>query len=94
MQDEHTYQIREYREGTDGKVPCPKCRQLIPVNANSCFACGVHFQGCAGDFVTPTKRTGLGFGRFMKYATIVVLIILILCLTTYIVMKNLQGTLG
>ena len=50
MSDEDTYQIRDYREGTDSKTPCPRCGALIVLNATTCLECGAHFRGRAVDF--------------------------------------------
>jgi hypothetical protein len=50
MKDDETYRIGEYRDGTDSRGPCPRCGQMLPLNATSCHACGVNFRGQAGDF--------------------------------------------
>ena len=50
VKEDDTYRIRDYREGTDSKTPCPKCGALIALNATTCHECGVHFRGRAVDF--------------------------------------------
>ena len=54
VKDDDTFKIRDYREGTDSKTPCPKCGALIALNATTCHECGVHFRGRAVD-VSPAS---------------------------------------
>jgi uncharacterized membrane protein YvbJ len=50
------FRIGDYRDGTAGRVPCPKCGTLIIEDATQCYACGIHFQrGTAYDF-SPRAR--------------------------------------
>jgi hypothetical protein len=63
------FKIDDYRYGTAGRVPCPKCGTLIIDDATHCYACGVHFTGgTAYDFSGRAKPRGRAWARWLTIA--------------------------
>ena len=70
-----SYKMSDYRKGTAGRVPCPRCGTLLAEDATSCFDCGVHFSGgTAYDFSTATQSSVRG-RRFLRIVVVVMLVL-------------------
>lgn len=48
--------FREQVERGDKLVRCVRCSKIIPVSAERCPECGVHFQGDAGEIAREPDR--------------------------------------
>lgn len=71
------FNIDDYRHGTAGRVPCPKCGTLVIEDATHCYACGLHFTGgTAYDFSGRAKpRSRRGWVRWVIVAGAVLALI-------------------
>lgn len=74
--EDGTFRIRDYLEGTDSKVPCPRCGALIVKNATICEQCGLHFRGRAIDFSPASKQSQTKDYRLFRHVTLILLVVL------------------
>ena len=71
-----TFRMRDYLEGTNSKVPCPRCDALLVKNATICEQCGLHFRGRAVDFSLASKQCRTKDYRLLRRVTLVLLVLL------------------
>ena len=81
MEPRDSYRIGDYRDGTAGRVPCPKCGSLIAEDATRCVECGVHFQrGTVYDFSPRGRRMGTRRSRRRKQLVVSAILAIIVAL--------------
>ena len=69
-----SFKLSDYRDGTAGRVPCPRCGILIAEDAIRCDDCGVHFSGGTAYDFAARGRMGSANGRRVRTILLLLLI--------------------